>query len=212
MSAPTPPPGVRLGVPGGPGILARIARSGGLNIGRLGAIAALMAAAAIGAGCGGGADEQSTATDDQGAITAVLEKLRAVQDSGDADTACNDVYVIQEAPRPGGGEGEAEGEAGEAEGVTEDGGEGEPEAGGESETEGEGGDCETAFTDAVARREQEVSDLKTDVGKIEVDGDSATAIVHTELTRADGSVLDQDVPYDLVRTPDGWRVRIADEG
>ena len=209
---------VRLGVHDRVGILARIARSGGSNIGRFGAIAALAAATAIWVGCGSGGDEESTPADDQGAITAVLQKLRDVQDSGDADAACNDVYVIQEAPRPGGGE--SEGEAGETEGEPEEGGEGEASAEGtadaegesEGDEEGEGGDCETAFRNAVANRQQEVSDLKTDVGKIEVDGDSATAIVHTELTRSDGSVLDQDVPYDLVRTPDGWRVRIADEG
>ena len=32
------------------------------------------------------------------------------------------------------------------------------------------------------------------------------------IQRRDGSMLSQDVPYDLVRTEDGWRVRIADEG
>jgi hypothetical protein len=199
MARPAPPYVVRLGVDDRVGILARIKRSGGSNIGRIVAIATLVAAAAIGVGCGGSSDDESTPADDQGAITAVLEKLRDVQDSGDADAACNDVYVIQEAPRPGGGEGEAAAE-------------GESGVEGESEESGEDGDCETAFLDAVAHREQEVSDLKTDIGTIEVNGDTATAVVHTQLKRSDGSILNQDVPYDLVRTPEGWRVRIADEG
>ena len=69
-----------------------------------------------------------------------------------------------------------------------------------------------AFEAADERRRAEVENLTTEVGSIEVDGDRATATVRTHLERVDGSSLSQDVPYDLVRTPDGWRVRIADEG
>ena len=124
----------------------------------------------------------------------VLDELRSAQDGGDAETACSEVYVVQE---PGRG-----GEAADAES--------------EAEGQGEGGDaiapCEAAFRAAEVQRRRDVSDLKTEVGAVQVDGDAATAIVHTELRRADGSPLSQDVPYDLVRTPEGWRIRIAEEG
>jgi hypothetical protein len=149
----------------------------------------VVAAALTGQGCGGGGSS------DQEAITAVVNELFAVQQTGDAAKACSDVYVIAEPDRPAG---EAEGEGGEGE---------------EGESGGEGSDaCEAAFEAADERRQNEVSDLTTDISSINVDGDSATAIVHTELQRVDGSHLSQDVPYDLVKTPDGWRIRIAEEG
>ena len=164
-------------------------------------------AAFAGVGCGGGGDSGG---DDQAAITTVLTELRQVQSSGDAEAACSDVYVVQEADRPGGepeGTVDGEGEAGSA------GGEGNAEGGkGDAESESGPGGCEASFRDAVDRAREEVSDLQTSIGSIDVEGDRATAIVHTELQRQDGSELSQDVPYDLVRTPDGWRVRIANEG
>lgn len=148
-------------------------------------------AALLTSGC---AAEQDQASRDRDAVTAVLGELRSAQDGGDAETACREVYVVQE---PGGGEGSAAADA-------------------EAEAEAEGGDgigqCEASFRAAAARRRQEISDLSTEVDSVEVDGDQATAIVHTELRRADGSRLSQDVPYDLVRTPEGWRIRIASEG
>ena len=58
---------------------------------------AIAAVVSVGAGCGGD-DENS----DQEAITAVLAQLRDAQDSGDAETACADVYVIQEGQRRAG--------------------------------------------------------------------------------------------------------------
>jgi hypothetical protein len=174
----------------------------------------VVAAALAGQGCGGG-DEDS----DQEAITAVLTQLRSVQDSGDGATACTQVYVIQEGQQRAG---ELAGEGGDelAESEEAEGTEGAEEADSteepESEAEGEEGEspaeCEEAFEAAYERRQEEVQDLTTSIGAIEVDGQRATAIVHTELERADGSMLSQDVPYDLVLTPDGWRVRIADEG
>ncbi len=155
------------------------------------------------AGCGGNDNPHPS---DREAITAVLGQLRRAQDSGDAEAACRDVYVIQEPGRPGepsgGGEGDGRGEAA-------------LEAGAKTGAEGESkspGACEAAFSEAVARQRREVSDLTTEVRSIELDGDRATAIVHTELRRSDGSALSQEVPYDLVRTPDGWRVRISEEG
>ncbi len=154
-----------------------------------------VSAALVGQGCGGGGNS------DEEQITAVVNALFAAQQSDDAEKACNNIYVIQEADRPG-GEGESQGEAdsGEADG-------GEADAKGESP-----GDCETGFEAAVERRQAEVKDLTTDISSVAVDGDTATAIVHTELERPDGSHLSQDVPYDLVRTADGWRIRIAEEG
>ena len=162
---------------------------------RRGASIALLvtAGALLASGCG-----NDSADTDEEQITAVLNKLFEAQEAGDAETACGDVYVIQEPPRPG-SEASGEAEGSEAEGEGEEG-----EAGIEA--------CKAAFEQADAHRRSEISDLSTDVGTIEVDGDRATAIVHTQLTRSDGSELDQDAPYDLVRTPDGWRIRISEEG
>lgn len=144
------------------------------------------------AGCGGGDPSES----DQGQIAAVLGELRQVQEAGDAELACREVYVIQEPARPG-----VDPEASA-----------DPEAGAEENSAESPAACEAAFRAANARLRSDVHELTTDVGAIEVDGDSATAIVHTSLRRSDGSALAQDVPYDLVRTPGGWRIRIADEG
>lgn len=152
----------------------------------------------------------------------MLDQLSEVQESGDAETACSEVYVIQEGQQRAGElagdpdaepveefEGEEEGEEFESE----EGEEFESESGEEEGEEGETpAECEEAFEAADERRRAEVSDLSAEVGSIEVDGDRATAIVHTELVRLDGSHLSQDVPYDLVRVEDGWRIRIADEG
>ena len=159
------------------------------------ALAALAVAVAL-AACGGDDD----AADDRAAITATLERLFQAQQDGDAETACTELYVIQEAEEPG-AEGEAEKGEAEAEGEE-----------GEGEAEADPGECEAAFESAQELSAREVHDLSTEIGEIELEGDRATAIVHTELTRSDGSPLVQDQPYDLVRTDDGWRVRIADEG
>jgi hypothetical protein len=189
---------------------------------RLALCLAIAAVASVGAGCGG--DDGDS---DQDAITAVLNELRSVQDSGDATTACDEVYVIQEGQQRAGEiaaeASSGETDAGDADASDTDAGEadsaeGEADAGeaGAEDEVGEEGDspdaCEQAFEAAYERRRAEVKDLTTDISSIEVDGDRATATVHTQLQRLDGSELTQDVPYDLVRTPDGWRVRIADEG
>jgi ketosteroid isomerase-like protein len=146
----------------------------------------VVAAALTGQGCGGGGD-----TSDQEAITAVVNELFAAQDSGDAAKACDDIYVIQEPGKPAS----------------------ESEADGEAEADGDSPDaCESAFESANERRQAEVKNLTNDISSVEVDGDTATATVHTELERQDGSHLSQDVPYDLVRTSDGWRIRISEEG
>jgi hypothetical protein len=149
----------------------------------------------MGQGCGGGGGGNS----DEEQITAVVNQLFAAQESGDAEKACNDVYVIAEPDRPA-GESESEGGADAEEGDAQ-----------EPESESPGA-CETAFEAADERRQNEVSDLTTDISSISVDGDTATAIVHTELQRSDGTHLSQEVPYDLLKTPDGWRIRIAEEG
>jgi hypothetical protein len=165
-----------------------------MRIGASICLAALVAGLLV-AGCG----DDSPDTDEE-QITAVLNLLFDTQENGDADTACNEVYVVMEPWEVGiEGEGDAEGE-----------GEAEREAEGDGETAP--GKCEAVFEQARATAETETSDLSTELGEIEVDGDRATAIVHTELVRSDGSPLSQDVPYDLVHTADGWRIRISEEG
>jgi hypothetical protein len=154
-------------------------------------------------GCG-----SDPADTDEEQIAAVLNKLFAAQRDGDAELACSELYVVKEPWEAAAGNeagGEPEGEAGG----------GKPETEGEgSEAEGETapGECERAFTAAAATASEQTDDLTTEIGEIEVDGNLARAIVHTELTRSDGSELSQDAPYDLVRTPDGWRIRISEEG
>lgn len=162
---------------------------------------AVAAAALVGQGCGG--DDGNS---DQEAITAVVNELFAAQESGDADKACGEVYVIREDQRRAGTPEDTLGESEEGEG---DSAESEGEAGEEGESPAE---CAAAFEAAEERRRAEVKDLSTEIGSIAVEGDRATAVVHTELERMDGSHLAQDVPYDLVRMPEGWRIRIADEG
>ena len=159
---------------------------------------AFAAWALIAVGCGDDAGDT-----DEEQINAVLTKLFEAQSSGDAELACSEVYVVME-PWEAGVEGEGEAEA-----------EGETDA--EREAEGEEGEtapgeCEEAFEQARATTQEQTDELSTEIGEIEVDGDRATAIVHTELTRSDGSELSQDAPYDLVRTDEGWRIRISEEG
>ena len=121
------------------------------------------------AGCGGG--------DDRARISRLMDDLRSVQESGDAEKACEDVYVVRERGRD------------------------------ESEVD-EG--CREAFVQAAAGRD--VTNLRTRLVRVEVAGEEGTAVLRTSATRPDGSVLDRDVPYDVVRTEEGWRVRIAGEG
>jgi hypothetical protein len=84
---------------------------------------------------------------------------------------------------------------------------GRPEA--EGEDEGAEG-CRNAFEQAAPGRD--VTGLRTKLVRVDVQGDEGTAVLHTSATRPDGSQLDRDVPYDVVRTEAGWRVRIAGEG
>lgn len=139
--------------------------------------ALVLVAAALG-GCGGGDDRQQ--------ISHLMGELRAAQDSGNAEKACEEVYVVRERGR------------------SEEEKEGEEEEGGESEG------CRQAFEQAV--KAVDVEDLRTKLVRVEVDGDEGTAVLHTTATRPDGSELDRDVPYDVVKTEEGWRVRIAGEG
>lgn len=134
----------------------------------------VLLAAALG-GCGGG--------DDREQISHLMGELRAVQDSGDAEKACEEVYVVRERGRSEEEEGE---EGGESEG------------------------CRREFEQAA--KVNDVRGLRTKLVRVEVQGDEATAVLHTTATRPDGSELDRDVPYDVVRTEEGWRVRIAGEG
>jgi hypothetical protein len=133
----------------------------------------VLLAAALG-GCGGGGDREQ--------ISHLMGELRSVQDSGDAEKACEDVYVVRERGRE--------------------------EEEGEEEESGEG--CREAFEATAAVND--VKDLRTKLVRVEVEGEEGTAVLHTTATRPDGSALDRDVPYDVVKTEGGWRVRIAGEG
>src|SRR4051812_18066379 len=93
-------------------------------------VVALLACAAI-AGCG----------DDRSQIGDLMGQLRQVQDSGDAETACEKVYVVRERARPG-----REEEGGEEQ----DGGE-----------EGESGACREAFERARELRRADLKSLAT---------------------------------------------------
>ena len=118
-----------------------------------------------------------------------MGELRQAQESGDAERACNEVYVVQERGR------EPETEEGEEEG-----------RGGES------GGCEPAFERAVEQRRATVKRLETELLRVEVDGEEGTAVLRTSATRTDGSSFERDVPYAVVHTEEGWRVRISPEG
>ena len=133
------------------------------------AFAALCLVLGAVAGCGG---------DDREQISRLMTELRQVQDSGNAEKACEKVYVVRERGKP------------------------------EEEEGGEG--CRRAFEQAV--RGRDVKDLRTKLVRVDVEGEQATAVLHTTATRPDGSTLDRDVPYDVVKTEEGWRVRIAGEG
>ena len=56
----------------------------------------LIAAAIFGLGCG--SSDDAPAADDERQITALLGQLREVQESGDAERACAEVYVVREMP------------------------------------------------------------------------------------------------------------------
>jgi hypothetical protein len=139
-------------------------------------IACLVLAAA---GCGGDAEQQ---------VGELMTDLRQVQESGDAERACKEVYVVREPGRPVESEGEEGGEA-----------------------EGERAACEPAFEQAVRQRRAGLKRLDTDLTRVTVRGDEGLAVLHTAATRADGSTFERDVPYDVVHTEDGWRVAISPE-
>src|SRR3954447_10134918 len=79
------------------------------------------------AACGGSGDKP----EDQ--VRSVMRDLQKVQTGGDAELACDDVYVVREPWEIGRGESESEGES-----------ERERERGEEGEGEVEAGDCERA--------------------------------------------------------------------
>lgn len=133
------------------------------------------------AGCGGSSDEEQ--------ITKLMGDLRATQESGDAERACEEVYVVRERGR------EPETEEGEGE-----------------EGEREGGGCEAAFERSIEQRKAAVRRLTTKLVRVKVDGEEATAVLHWRATRADGSRFERDVPYAVVHTEHGWRVAISPEG
>jgi len=146
---------------------------------------ALVLAAVVGvAGCGDDDPEKQVAS--------LMSELRDVQDSGDAEKACEEVYVVQE---PG------------HEPETEKEGEEEEHEGG-----GERARCEPAFERALEQRKATIKRLDTKLVRVDVEGDEGTAVLHTSATRTDGSSFERDVPYAVVHTKEGWRVRISPEG
>ena len=144
--------------------------------------AVALAVHALAAGCGGDDPEQQ--------VTQLMTELRRVQESGDADKACDEVYVVQEPGR----EPETE------------------ESDGEREGGGEGARCRPAFERSIQQRRAAVKRLDTKLVRVDVKGDEGTAVLHTSATRTDGSTFERDVPYAVVRTKEGWRVRISPEG
>ena len=144
--------------------------------------AVALAVLALAAGCGGDDPEQQ--------VTQLMTELRQVQESGDAKKACEEVYVVQEHGR-------------------------EPETE-EAEKEGEGGGeragCEPAFERSLEQRRAAVERLETKLVRVDVEGEEGTAVLHTTATRTDGSSFERDVPYAVVHTEEGWRVRISPEG
>src|SRR4051794_40883768 len=94
------------------------------------------------AGCGHG--------DDRAQIEGVMTQLRRAQDKGDAEAACEHVYVVREAKA---GDGEEEGEEAEAD---------------------EGG-CRAAFEAAVAQRRRALTSLRTSLERVDVHGEKAVA-------------------------------------
>lgn len=132
------------------------------------------------AGCGGASDEQ--------AVRALFDRLDEAQVSGDAEAACDQVFLVAEAGRE---EGEEEGE-----------GEGEesPDA------------CRAAFAAAASTRKAQVKSLRTTVKSVDVEGDEARATVRSQVVRADGSRFENVYTRDLVRRDGGWRIRISPEG
>jgi hypothetical protein len=132
------------------------------------------------AGCGGSDRQQ---------VSKLISTMRQAQQSGDAEKACKDVYVVQERTKPAGEE------------KAKDGGE-----------EADGGECEVSFRAAVAQREASLESLSSKLLDVRLDGEKGTAVVHTTGVRKDGSSFARDDDYDVVRTEEGWRVRIAGEG
>jgi hypothetical protein len=118
-------------------------------------------------------------------IEGVMKQLRRAQEKGDAEAACEHVYVVREAKA---GEEEEEGEE-----------------------EGEEGGCRAAFEAAIAQRERALASLRTSLKRVDIHGEKAVAVLHTVGVRRDGSRFERDVPYDVVHTEKGWRVRIAAE-
>lgn len=138
------------------------------------------------AGCGG--------DDDTASVRSLFARLDAAQERGDAEAACERVFLVAE-------EGRTEPEAEEEEGE-----EGEREAGESPEA------CRAAFRAQSSTRAAQVRRLRTTVTSVEVHGEEAIAKVRSEVTRADGSRFTNVYQRDLVRRDSGWRIRISPEG
>lgn len=129
--------------------------------------------------------------DDATAVRAVFARLDAAQRRGDAEQACERIFVVAEAGRA-----ESESESEEGEGEADE----SPEA------------CRAAFAAAADTRSAQVRRLRTTVKSVELEGDEATATVRSEVTRTDGSTFTNTYTRDLVRHDGRWRIRISPEG
>lgn len=150
-------------------------------------------------GCGGNAEQA-----DEHAISGVFARLDQAQRRGDAELACDKVFLVQEAFEARTREKDKGGDEAERE-------EREREAG-----DGEAGEspeaCRRAFRTGQATRRKQVRALRTKLETVKVDGETATATVRATVTRTDGSSFSNVAERDLVRHDGHWRIRISPEG
>ena len=148
--------------------------------------AALVALALLVAGCGDRTGPPQGP--DEAAIRRLFTKLDRVQAAGDARTACEEVFTVQERTERG----------------TETGGEGEGEESPEA--------CRAAFERSLASSRRQVRELRTEVQGVEVRGDEAVVRLRASVVRTDGSSFENVYARELVRGDEGWRIRISPEG
>lgn len=152
---------------------------------------ALAAALLLGPGltaCGGSDRER---------IAQVFADLEHAQAKGDAKTACERIYVVEEPfertadPKPAGAESEKERER---------------KGGPESDTA-----CRRAFEQGLASRRAQIRSIDTKVEQVSVKGDRATARLRATVVRSDGSRFINASERHLVRRDERWRISITPE-
>lgn len=141
------------------------------------------------AGCG------SSGRSDTDAVERALERFDAAQASGDGREACRSLIAIDER-----GTIEVPGLETARQ----------RELGSSDEEAAFALDCERAFTTATASR-RALKDVQQEVGRIEVDGDDATAVIDVRFTREDGTTLRRETTRRLVKRNGSWRVVLTGE-